>query len=377
MARRLKEIDVAEISLVDAAANRKKFLIVKKALGEGAGVGGERQGIGGAKYCVCPECGYAVEHKRLGEGKSKPCAQIECPECGEKMRGSNTKKVKKMSKQKLQVSIDSDGTVKGTKILVNGEEIKELRDFHFSFYQRENDGVEINPVSCSYSKDVEIEDGFKRSETFYLSKSNVEVKKEMNEELKKQLQDYLGDNAQVDFEKAEEPSEKVIEVIKGALKLVNEYKGDFPDDLAKAVGTLGKYASYGYGYPVQKSDDKKEEGKVKVEKAGAKLSKTTMEAIRKVIDSLSKLVEPVQKVEKDSGDDDDAKGELGEIKKGLETLIEKLEKKDEGDAKTELAELKKRLETVEKAKGIKKSLDGDGDEEGIEKGKKKWPSITG
>jgi len=54
----------------------------EKALGEGQGVGGERQGIGGAGLCVCPECGYEQKHER-----GVACADIECPECGTPMKG--------------------------------------------------------------------------------------------------------------------------------------------------------------------------------------------------------------------------------------------------------------------------------------------------
>ena len=58
----------------------------EKALGEGRGVGGARQGIGGADLCVCPECGYEAKHKR-----NVPCAEIKCPECGTVMAGKATK----------------------------------------------------------------------------------------------------------------------------------------------------------------------------------------------------------------------------------------------------------------------------------------------
>ncbi|GAH75994.1 unnamed protein product, partial [marine sediment metagenome] len=95
MGRKLTQIDVEEISLVDAPSNRKKFLIIKKDLGQGAGVGGPRQGLGGAVWCVCRECGYAIEHEKLGEGKSKPCAQQKCPKCGVAMFGSKTKELKR------------------------------------------------------------------------------------------------------------------------------------------------------------------------------------------------------------------------------------------------------------------------------------------
>ena len=63
---------------------------IKEALGQGKGVGHAPQGIGGAKYCVCPKCGYKVKHTISGEGKSLPCQKIKCPKCGSLMTGSNT-----------------------------------------------------------------------------------------------------------------------------------------------------------------------------------------------------------------------------------------------------------------------------------------------
>jgi len=368
MGRKLKEIEVEEISLVDAASNRKKFLIIKKELGEGTGVGGPRQGIGGAKYCVCPKCGYSIEHAQIGEGKSKPCASIKCPKCGTKMAGSKTKELSKL--KKAHISIDSDGTVKGTKILVGGEEVNDLVDFSFSFYQPRSGDVEAlgKNVSCTYSKVTETEDGFKHTDHFYLSKS-LEVKKGMKD-LKEQLKDLLGEDfSEEEFEKAQKKlDEKVVNALKGALNILNKYKGDFPDELKKAVGILAKHAGYGNSAQKSKEPYKLEEvlevlEKTHLEKAGAKLSKNTREQIQKAIDALKKLLDADLK--KGEGDGE-LKKELEEIKESIKKLGEK--GKDE-DLKKELDKITKRLETIEKAKGIKKSIDGDEDGDGKEKPK--------
>jgi len=50
--------------------------------GQGKGVGGSRQGDGGATSCVCQECGYTTPHKR-----GTPCNKTKCPECGASMVG--------------------------------------------------------------------------------------------------------------------------------------------------------------------------------------------------------------------------------------------------------------------------------------------------
>jgi hypothetical protein len=59
-----------------------------KERGEGQGVGGERQGDGGADKCVCPECGATAEHE-----KGTPCSEMSCPECGAKMEGEQDKAI--------------------------------------------------------------------------------------------------------------------------------------------------------------------------------------------------------------------------------------------------------------------------------------------
>jgi len=53
------------------------------------GKGGEPEGRGGESWCVCPKCGLMVEHKREGQGKSKPCVMYRCPECGTPMMGES------------------------------------------------------------------------------------------------------------------------------------------------------------------------------------------------------------------------------------------------------------------------------------------------
>lgn len=62
---------------------------VLKAAGEGQGVGGPRQGIGGTDTCVCPECGSTAEHDR-----DTPCSETKCPECGAAMTGAHAAKSK-------------------------------------------------------------------------------------------------------------------------------------------------------------------------------------------------------------------------------------------------------------------------------------------
>jgi hypothetical protein len=36
----------------------------------------------GSRHCLCPKCGYRMEHER-----GVPCSSIKCPQCGASMRG--------------------------------------------------------------------------------------------------------------------------------------------------------------------------------------------------------------------------------------------------------------------------------------------------
>ena len=70
---------VSEPKMVEIEEGVKEAELTK-ARGEGMGVGGERQGDGGADYCVCSKCGYKAKHE-----KGKPCGT--CPKCGGSMTG--------------------------------------------------------------------------------------------------------------------------------------------------------------------------------------------------------------------------------------------------------------------------------------------------
>ena len=53
------------------------------------GKGKEPKGQGGNNYCVCPKCGLMIQHKREGQGKSKPCVMYFCPKCNIPMMGES------------------------------------------------------------------------------------------------------------------------------------------------------------------------------------------------------------------------------------------------------------------------------------------------
>ena len=361
MARKLKNIKLNEISLVDKAANQKDFLFFK-ARGDGRGTGGNAQGDGGAKYCVCSECGYSEKHEKTSEGKSVPCTKIKCPECGASMQGSDTKMLKK--KKNINIVIDSDGTIGGTAISVNKEKIEDVNSFSFYFYG-DSGGVvgSTNNISCSYSKAVQSEDGFSRSETYYLSKGAFP----MNKEYKKALDTFFGEDHEVDFEKAEDAED----IIK-SLATFADYKAEFPDDLKKAAGILAKQACM--TQKVEKSEegheDEEDKDKDEVAKSGAKLSKDTL---KKVTDALSALKSIMPEITEKS-EKSVAEKTIADIEKKLETIEESNASELENKTLDALKKLSKRLGVVEKSTGLKKSVDGQDDTEDDDSNAK-WPSF--
>ena len=310
MARKLKDIETTEISFVDEPATRKKFLFYKQA--------------------------------------------------------------EKKTKQKMtKISIESDGTTRGTKIQINGEELEDIQSFSFSTWSNSVD--ENQPVSCSYSKFVEDEDGFKRSETFYLTKGDTNMDNVIQELLKSYEEEEVG----IDFEK--KLDKDAIKAIKDAMATVNKYKGDFPDDLKTALANvmkgIAKLSVEGYGYP-----EKKE--KEDVSKAGAKFSKDTMEKLKKAIEALEalKAILPGLKEETQKSATSDESENINRTIEKLNKSIGELEDKKSEASKTALTktleELAKRLEVVEKGTRVKKSVEGqDDDTTNKSKVEDKWPSI--
>ena len=79
------------------------------------------------------------------------------------------------AKTKIKIEIESNGLVGGTTIRVNGDEVKKLKSFDFSFYGNDPKLA----VHASYSKETSSTDGFSRIETYYLSKGVIAMTKEM------------------------------------------------------------------------------------------------------------------------------------------------------------------------------------------------------
>ena len=310
--RNLKNIEIEEVSLVDLPANKLPFLFFK------------RKG------------------------------------------GQQTDPINK-AKKKIKITIESDGTVGGTSVSVNGDKLEKLRSFDFSFWSSDPKST----INASYSKETETEDGFSRTESYYLSKGDI-----MKKETLKALQSYLG-TEDIDFEKkvSEEDIEK-------ALTLITEhYKEDFPEDLENAVGVIAKCAA---------NRCEVENGEDDLEKAGAKFNKDTLKKLKAVLEAMealkSILPDAKDATEKSGGD---ATDKLAKQITELKEAIAKLGPEKKGGSKSDLEELTKtlkdvsdRLQTIEKDGATKKSITGDdGDDDtpkgAGEDGKELWPTLTG
>lgn len=154
------------------------------------------------------------------------------------------------------------------------------------------------------------------------------------------------------------PAEHQNEIV-DALAVLEKYKEDFPEELAKAISALIEYAvakaPYPYPYPAKTGRMAKVyeileslKDKDELQKEDGDLSEETKNRLLELVAAIDNIV----KVEKKQ---DDA------IVKGLETL------------QKSVTTLEKRLEAIENAKQVRKSLDNaepkDGD--GL-----KWPSFT-
>lgn len=275
-----------------------------------------------------------------------------------------------LSKQKkVKIGIESDGTVGGTKITVNGDKLGKLRSFDFSFYGADPKAT----IHASYSKETGDKDGFTRTETYYLSKGEI-----MDAKTLKALQKYLG-TEDIDFEKkvAEE------DVAEALTLIAKEYKDSFPEDLENAVGVIAKCAASRCEVEKDDKDD--------VEKAGAKFNKDTLKKLQAVLAAMEALksILPDMAGATKKSDSSDVSDELAEQITQLSEAVAKLDTSKKDNGKSGVAELTKtleeiseRLKTVEDGGATKKSITGDDENDDEPKGagedgKPLWPTVTG
>ncbi len=215
---------------------------------------------------------------------------------------------------------------------------------------------------------------------FFIKKSKEISMPKFIELLKGFVEDEDGDElTKEEITKAEALGKEPMAVIENALNTFEEYRESMPDDLLAATRILVKQASL---------IDVPSITKEALEKAGAALSKANKAALTKVLDflkggnsaiaSLQALlglkVEKTEHVVDDDGeklsDETVAKlEELEQFKKTEKERIEKEEKEEKKKTDEEKQDLIDRLEALEKQKGIKKSIDKQGDDDDDDKKK--------
>ena len=90
------------------------------------------KGLGNGGECVCPKCGYEMDHDT-----GVPCDEVKCPKCGAMMEREGKKVIESFDSEL------SDGTVKGLKAMG-------LRDGDV-FASRRGIGVETVYLNPSYT----------------------------------------------------------------------------------------------------------------------------------------------------------------------------------------------------------------------------------
>ena len=231
--------------------------------------------------------------------------------------------------KQVSIGIESDGTGKGTKVTINGKIVKSLTSFYFSMFGT----GEYDMVECKYSKAVGDKDGFKRSETFHLSKGDMNMEK-----IKELLKAYFGEDIDIEKKVEKEKFEK-------ALELVTEtYQEDFPEDLEKAIGVIIKSACV---------------PPVDVEKVGAKFSKEAMKKMQAVIDALNAIISGASKTEKALPEEVTKQLEI--LTKAVAEVTAEPPEKTEAEKTLEkmtktMDDIQKRVEGIEKESPTSKSI---------------------
>ena len=242
-------------------------------------------------------------------------------------------------------------------------------------------------------KDIEVDeislvDAAATRKTFFIKKQK---ERKSMEKLIELLKSFFGDEfTDEDIAKAKEIPEDTQKGFHDALNILNEYKPDFPQDILGAITVVAKQAATGQ---VEKEVEKEVDilaEMIDAEKAGAKLSKATLEQLKKIHAIIEGMIGVKEKGLKKSGDEKLSPETIARLEKldAMEKDEAEREKKEKSDKEKKLQDeidnLKKEVEKLGKTKGIKKSLTDEPEED--EKTKKKktdkedeipeWPSFT-
>jgi len=248
-------------------------------------------------------------------------------------------------------------------------------------------------------KDIEpdeislVDAGANRTPFSIIKRRQSAMKKKLIELYKK----LMGEDAPEKLVKSAIPDERGNELT-AAMETIQKYQDDLPDEILDAAKTLTKMALNGPEDEGEAEGDKP----VDVEKIGARLSKATKEQLTKIKEMVDRMLQADRTEDADKADVKKYEGLPAEAAERLRKL-DKIER-DEQDAMTKASKkreddrdelikglnatiktLNERLDKVEKARGIKKSADGQDGTDLEKKGGKPdseekaplWPSLAG
>lgn len=257
-----------------------------------------------------------------------------------------------LKKADANFSVECDGTLEGTKIIVNGKELEDLKSFYFSFYQPDADEeLYIDPVSLMYTIISDAENGFQTSQTYNLAKAEG---KRMD--LGK-LAAFIKGLTEKDLTEAQ--LKKIDKPTLDSLLILSQYEGQMPDDLAGAVGHFLKDVD---SVPVVKPDKKPDD------KPTSDLSDEKKKTLTTHLEAISALLTG-EKVEDPSETDavltklKDISERIGKLEKGEgeEPKPKPGEESEEIDTDTAkilllLGGMADRLKVVEKSAGVEQGI---------------------
>jgi hypothetical protein len=72
----MQKVDNLQYVAIQIKSHGMETGFYKPEIGRGFGWQREREGRGGAGFCVCEKCGYKIAHQR-----GTPCSSLKCPNC--------------------------------------------------------------------------------------------------------------------------------------------------------------------------------------------------------------------------------------------------------------------------------------------------------
>jgi gamma-glutamylcysteine synthetase len=223
--------------------------------------------------------------------------------------------------------------------------------------------------------EISVVDSAANRKKFFIKKGAIPM-----DELFKTLQSFLGADVVKEDELKKVPlSEEQAAEIQAAVATLAKYKADFPDDILAAVQSLAKAAVLRAPLP---------EVEVTIEKIGARLSKATLEDLKKIKELLDKLIpaeeaKDEEKTKKYAGVDPAVAARLAKLdtmEKAENERIQKAAADKEASLTATLKKLQDEVEALKKVKGVslQKKAEAEPEAEAL---KKKddvfgWPSLA-